>query len=232
MNKKVRVILFALFVLLFNGILLLINSGELFPYPTPKGWIVSYCFIHLAAALFFLLPCLPAAGIREIKDRVLNTVLLAYFILAFLLGILTRNDGFLRSRYHFVQPLICHLMLLGLCIGILAIIAAKNVKTAEETAADKRGVAFTHLAASRLRLIAVKCPDAETRATLERIGDLLHASPAQSQPAALSIEKELLDTIGQLETAVDRKDAASTEQLTSKVAFLIEERGMTLRMHS
>ena len=222
--KRVNILwllLNSLFLIVFN--LLFFMFQESFTTPV---WI-SYAFIHFSYILLLLTPTLVKPGpAAYIYSRAAYGVTVSYFLIELALGtifIIFAPEGLLI-------PVISQVILAAVFIALLITNLIANEHTAANVERREEELKFVKESSAQVNSIARQITDKAAARKVEKLYDLLHGSPAHSDPSVFSLEKEIFGEIDDLEDAVSQNDLAKIETLTDKIYRLAEKRNRNLRL--
>ncbi|MBR0132528.1 MAG: hypothetical protein IJM14_05535 [Lachnospiraceae bacterium] len=223
MNKKTSlwIALDLVFLAIFNIVFFVVGGTD----HTASVW-VSYVFIHFAYFMMLLAPFL----IKKSSGAVvfgfsIYTISSIYFIVEFVVGtmfILLKQDSYKPA-------LIFQIVIAGIYAIFLFSHLIANEYTADSIERHEQEVAYIKEASLRVKMIMEKVMDKSLNCELEKIYDLIHSSPSKSNIAVSSLEKNIVEMIGELEKCVinDKKEDAMLE--IKKIKTAMEERNNRLR---
>ena len=221
---KKRTVLWAvldlIFILVFNLCFFLLSK----PGRPASVW-VAYVFIHLSYLSVLAMPFLNRPENPAVLGLSLYAVSAVYFLVEFIVGLIIL---FLRPQ-RIVASLLVQVVLAAVYVAVLVINLLANDHTADELAGQTEQAARIKDMASRVRLLTGRLPDRDVDSKIQRIYDLLHASPAASPASAADVERRLSDGITRLEEAVNAKNAAAAASLCDELQALIQERALTVK---
>lgn len=197
-----RTILWALrqliFVVLFNVVFFLIGGFE-----HPASVWISYGFIHGAYGMRVLTPFLTeksrSAAVFGVTLGFISTV---YFLAEFVLGMIFVLIG----SESFRAALILQLILAGVYAVVLLSHLQANAHSADAERKQASDAAWLKDATARVRALMNQAEDPAAKKAIERVYDLLHASPVQADGETLDLEQAIAAQIACLETSVKLGD--------------------------
>lgn len=222
MTKKsvFRILLSLVFLCVFNVLFFLTGTS----HPT-SVWI-AYGFIHFAYAAMLLTPAVSAknraATVTGLSVTALSAVYFAAVLVVGIVCILLHKDTY-------IFELVVFILLTGVWAALLlpALIANENTAEALERSAKERF--FLTDGASRVRLLAEAAGDAQCKKELERLYDLLHTSPARSDPSVQMLEYDISREIASLEELAAGSNASAVLAAAARITNLVKERNRKLR---
>ena len=222
MTKKsiFRVLLALVFLCVFNVLFFLTGTS----HPT-SVWI-AYGFIHFAYAAMLLTPVISAKNrastVTGLSVAALSAVYFAVVLAVGIVFILLKKDTY-------IAELVVFILLTGVWAALLlpALIANENTAESLERSAKERY--FLSDGASRVRLLVDAAQDAQCKKELERLYDLLHTSPARSDPSVQSLEYDVSREISSLEELVAANNASAVLAAAARITNLVQERNRKLR---
>ena len=223
MNKKTLlwVLLQLVFLIVFN-ILFFVTIGTVHP---ASVW-VSYGFIHFAYIMLMITPLLVKGTTNSsVFGYPLNAVSTAYFILAFLVGI-----GFIVAHPEsYIYALVTQIILFGIYAVLLLSHMIANEETAESIERHEMDLEYVKDASSHLKRIADSIDDKQFYKKVERLYDLLHASPVKTNNSVRDYELLVLDLIDELEMCIANNDYSTAELTINKIERNANERNRRLK---
>lgn len=223
MNKKTLlwVLLQLVFLIVFN-IVFFVTSGTIHP---ASVW-VSYGFIHFAYIMLMITPLL----VRNTTNTAvfaypLNAISTAYFILAFLVGV-----GFIIAHPEsYIAALVTQIILLGIYAVLLLSHMIANEETADSIERHEMDLEYVKDASSHLKRIGDSIDDKQFYKKVERLYDLLHASPVKTNASVRDFELSVLGLIDELEMYIANNDYSNAELTINKIERNANERNRRLK---
>lgn len=210
-----------IFVAVFNIVFFVLGGGE-----RPASVWISYGFIHFAYAMTIATPLLT----RNCRETVLKVSVYAvssgYFLLEFIVGLVF----ILISPSSFKPALVVQLIIAAIYLALLIIFLLANENTNESLEREERENAFIKTSASKVKLLMGKVGEKDCEKALERLYDLIHASPSRSSASVKDTEQQCAELISQLEAAVNGKEKENTVEIAGRLEELFKERNQTLKM--
>ncbi|MCD7857415.1 MAG: hypothetical protein LUG55_06385 [Clostridiales bacterium] len=204
----------SIFIVVFNLVFFLLGG---FAHPV-SVWL-SYGFIHFAYCMTV------AAGFFKINptavyEAALDFFSALYFLAEFVVGLL-----FILIWPHKMKlALVIQVILAGMYAVGLLFQVIWNQTTYDNTKQQAEDIFYIKNAASRVKLLLDRLDDKKAYQAVERVYDLLHASPSGTNMAAYNLEQEINRGISELEAAVSAKDLRAVMELTERLRKSIAER--------
>ena len=223
MNKKTLLwlLLQLVFLIVFN-IVFFVTSGTVHP---ASVW-VSYGFIHFAYIMLMITPLL----VRKTTNTAvfgypLNAISTAYFIIAFLVGV-----GFIIAHPEsYIAALVTQIILLGIYAVLLLSHMIANEETADSIERHEMDLEYVKDASSHLKRISESIDDKQFYKKVERLYDLLHASPVKTNASVRDFELSVLGLIDELEMYIANNDYSNAELTINKIERNANERNRRLK---
>ena len=80
-----------------------------------------------------------------------------------------------------------------------------------------------------MKLLASCMDDKQGKRELERLYDLLHASPSKSSSSVRSLEMEIMDRISDLNDSVSAGNLHAISRIAKDIRLLVEKRNIILK---
>ena len=223
LNKKTLLwlLLQLVFLIVFN-IVFFVTSGTVHP---ASVW-VSYGFIHFAYIMLMITPLL----VRKTTNTAvfgypLNAISTAYFIIAFLVGV-----GFIIAHPEsYIAALVTQIILLGIYAVLLLSHMIANEETADSIERHEMDLEYVKDASSHLKRISESIDDKQFYKKVERLYDLLHASPVKTNASVRDFELSVLGLIDELEMYIANNDYSNAELTINKIERNANERNRRLK---
>lgn len=208
-------------VALFNALYFGIDGIE----HTESSWI-SYGFIHFSYLLIIITPYITQKG----KDRAayitsMYTITSAYFFIELAVGsiiIIAAPEGYELALFSQLIMAVIDLVILF-----------SNMRTDEYTAQaiekHEKELTYVKESCSMLKSILGNISDKHLYRQVEKVYDLIQASPVKSAAAVYSIECQVINEIDNLGLAVYNEDAAAISTAADKITQLANKRNRLLR---
>jgi hypothetical protein len=211
---------------------------------------VSYGFIHFAYALLLLTPYLVREGKADyIYRRPLYGIPATYFIFQVILGLglilnvhvreviaarLSENVESLSFAMGFIPTstsfaVVSQVILAGIFVALLLINLLANEHTAERVAVREEELKYVKISSSQVKGILQQITDKQVAKKVEKLYDVIHASPVKSCQSVRPLEEEIINDINHLDDAASQNDLQQVEQLATKLTRLAQERNRKLR---
>lgn len=224
MNKKkvfLNILLDLVFLAVFNVVFFVAGGTE-----HSVGTWISYGFIHFAYLMVLLTPFLTRkSSSSAVFGMTIAGVSGVYFIIEFITGLVF----ILVKPETYKSPLIVQVIIAGLYLVILLVNLIANETTADNLVRQEDEVAFIKNVSSRVKALMDKLDDKKANKAIEQVYDLLHSSPTKSCVAAQSYENDVVNKIGELESAVSSKDNALSVKIAGEIISAMEERNRKVR---
>lgn len=218
MNKKgvLWILLDSVFFIVFNVIFFAIIGTD----HGAAGWI-SYVFIMLAYILLIVTPYL----VRNSKSKAvfgfsLYVIGSVYFLVELIVGIVF----ILVTSTSFKVVLLVQILLFGIYAVLLISHMIANEKTAESEGNREYDLQYVKRTSLRLQSIMEGIPDKNLRKKVEKAYDIISSSPVGSNLQAKEIEGQITQLVGDLESAVDGKDAMMVGNIAEQLVSMANER--------
>lgn len=187
-------------------------------------WI-SYAFIHLAYILLLFTP----AFVRNTTNKAvlafpLDVISTSYFLVVFIIGLIFL---FLKQESYTVA-LIIQLMLLGIYAVLMLSHMLANEDTADSVERHEMELQYVRESSSQLNRIAYSIEDKQFRKRIEHLYDLLNSSPVKSNNSVRDYELLVLNSIDELEMAINNGDYSSAEYIINRIELNAVERNRRL----
>lgn len=224
MNKKkvvLGILLDLVFLIVFNTVFFTFGGME----HSTGAWI-SYGFIHFSYLMVLTTPLLTRkSSASSVFGMTICGVSSVYFIIEFVVGLIFMliNPETIKASLS-VQIIIAGIYLVILILNLIA-----NEATADNLQKQADEVTFIKNASSRVKAMMDKADDKKANKTVEQTYDLIHSSPSKSCVSAQTLENDVMDKIGGLESAVSSGDSNQIIKTAGEVISLMEERNRKVR---
>ena len=224
MKKKsvLLLVLYLIFLIVFNTVFFV---GAGFEHPD-SVWL-SYGFIHFAYLMVLLTSCLiRKSGSAAVFGFSLYSISSTYFMIEFIVGVI-----FIFLRQENVKAaLIVQIIIAGVYAVILLSHLLANESTADSLERREEEVSYIKSASSRLKYLIGKLDSKKANREIEKVYDLLHASPTRTIASVHFLEMEIKNKISELESAVAAKDNDAVIVLSGELQQIVEERNRKIRV--
>lgn len=222
-NKKVvlGILLDLVFLIVFNTVFFILGGIE-----HSTGVWISYGFIHFAYLMVLTTPLLTRkSSALSVFRMTICGVSSVYFIIEFVVGLIfiLINPETIKASLS-IQIIIAGIYLVILILNLIA-----NEDTADKLQRQEDEVTFIKNASSRVKAMMDKADDKKVNKTIEQAYDLIHSSPSKSCVSAQAIENDVMNKIGELESAVSSGDKNQIIKTVEEVISLMEERNRKVR---
>lgn len=223
MNKKnmLWILLGLVFQAVFNSIFFAAGGTE----HVTSVWI-AYGFIHFAYLMLLATPLLiRKSGNAVVLGLPLYAISSIYFIVTFVVGVV----------FIFVHPksykasLIAEFFIVGIYAFILIIYMIANEGTAGSIERHEMELRYIRDSSSKLKGIMDSINDKLLLKKVEKLYDLIHASPVKSNKSVYSYEIEVLKLIDKLDSNIRKNDAVAVEEIMRKIECNASERNRRLQ---
>lgn len=224
MNKKtiLSIVLYLIFPIVFNIVFFV--AGD-FEHPV-SVWI-SYGFIHFS---YLTIPIAPLLIRQSRSVPILKNTLFHISTVYFLIELGTGLIAFLIRSESYRALVIVQVLITGVYGALLLVNIIANQNTMDNIGRRDAEAAFLKNAASQVLSLIGKSTDKKADKEVERVYDLLHASPTKSVAAVKTIEADILGKIADLESAVGTDSAEKTIAVSGELITLLEERNRKLKI--
>ena len=215
-NKALKYSLYAVIPLLFNGLFFLLGGTD----HHASVWI-AYAWIHIAYLLLIATPLL-SRKTQSVATFQLTIGLISgiYFLVELIIGVIVIFIDSEKIKGSIVAQMI------PFCVYLF--FAIINLMANEHTANSegKRGVEimFIKSASSRAKYIMDSVSEQPLKSHIEKIYDLIHASPTKSNPMVKEYEGRILVLLDDLSQSITDKDYEGAEAVLSRIRSSMEER--------
>lgn len=223
MNKKtvLWILLDLVFLIVFNTVFFVIGGNS---HPT-STWI-SYGFIHFS----YLMVCITPFLIRKstsatIFGYALQAVSSTYFLVEFVVGVV-----FIVWKQETVNyALVVQIIIAAVYLVLLLSHLLANEHTADQVKKQQIEVDIIKECSARTKSMSRVITDKKLKKEIERIYDLLHASPSKSTTDTKIFESKIVDLISQLESSIDSENTEDMLKITKSLVLTIEKRNGALK---
>ncbi len=222
MKKTVLWILLDLiFLIVFNTVFFVAGGTE-----HPASVWISYGFIHFSYIMVILTPFLiRKSSSAAVFGFSLYSISSAYFMVEFVVGLI-----FVLLRLESYKPaLIVQIIIAGLYAIMLISNLLANESTADSIEKHEAEVDYIKTTSAKVKGLMDRMSDKKANKQIEKLYDMLHASPAKSSPAVKDIEIEIADRVEGLEVKVRKDLAEDVIKICDEIISLAEERNRTLQ---
>ena len=222
MKKTVLWILLDLiFLIVFNTVFFVAGGTE-----QPASVWISYGFIHFSYIMVILTPFLiRKSSSAAVFGFSLYSISSAYFMIEFVVGLI-----FVLLRLESYKPaLIVQIIIAGLYAIMLISNLLANESTADSIEKHEAEVDYIKTTSAKVKGLMDRMSDKKANKQIEKLYDMLHASPAKSSPAVKDIEIEIADRVEGLEVKVRKDLAEDVIKICDEIISLAEERNRTLQ---
>lgn len=208
-NKVICLTTSVVFLLSFNIIFFLFKTGSL----TESVWC-SYAFIHVGC-IAFLLACFLENSYKETALKLSSSAIgLGYFLCAFCVGMVVI---FLAPESAKI-PIAIQVILLAAFLILIITNMVNNDKIQQKVIEREENIQYVDSVCRILNSIMEDCQDANILHKLEKLYDVVHASPIMRNEAAWSVEDNIINSVFTLEKQVK---SISVEQANEEIEQLI-----------
>ena len=216
-----KIILNAIFLIVFNVFFFVLGGFE----HNTSVWL-SYGFIHFA----YLMLINTTFMIRKGKSSTvlgfsLYTISATYFIIQFVTGIIF----IIVAPENHNTALLVQLCIAGLYGIILISHLISNEHTANAEEKRQYDIAYVKEASAKMKILLDSISDKETKKAIERVYDAVSSSPVKTHPNLEQKEKQILQSINELEREVTIGNKESIISIANSLLLLINERNNLLK---
>ena len=223
MNKKsfLQIMLNLVFLVVFDTVFFLIAGFE----HVPSVWL-SFGFIHFA----YLMVIVTSALVKKSSNAYLfglpiYVVSTIYFLVELAIGLI-----FIALKLESIKaPLVVQIIVAGAYAVALFTNLIANESSDSASATHEGEVAYLTATTTNVQALLEKSDDKKVNKAIERVYDLLHASPVKSNPAAKQTELQIVREIGGLERAVALGDNEAILFIAKELEELIAQRNYILK---
>jgi hypothetical protein len=222
MKKTVLwIILDLIFLIIFNALFFVLGGTE----HNVSVWM-SYGFIHFAYIMLVATPFLVRGGkSKAIFGFSLLYISSGYFFLQFIAGIIF----ILFAPESINAPLLVQLCIAGLYGIILVANMIANERTAEAEEKRKFEIMYVKEASAKLKRMMGNISDKDAKKKVEQVYDIVNSSPVKSHPNISQMEKNIMQSINELEEAVTDGKNDAIISLANMLLTAVDERNMRLK---
>ena len=224
MNRKsvLWILLDLIFLVVFNTVFFTVGG-----LTHPVSVWIAYGFIHLSYLMVLITPFLiRKSSSAAVFGLSLYSISSAYFLVEFVVGLIFI---FLKSGSYKLS-LVVQVILAGLYGVLLLSHLIANEHTADKIERHEDEVIYIKAAALRVKGLIGKLNDKKANKVIEKLYDLLHASPVRSVASVRPLELKIEARISALEDAVSASDVNRTITMADEVISLTEERNRKIRL--
>ena len=225
MKKKnvLWTILNSIFLIVFNALFFTLSDNT---EHNASVWI-SYGFIHFAYLMLLITPKLIRKGGKStaVFGFSLYAISSVYFLIQFVTGL----AFILVAPESFKAALIIQLCLAGLYCIMLISHMLSNEYTAEAEEKRQSQIEYIKDVSAQLKSLLEKISDKETKKKVERVYDAIYSSPVKSHPSLAQMEKNIIQSVNDLEHEVTTGHKEKTISLANSILSLINERNQLLK---
>ncbi len=224
-NNKLLYILLSIFLIVFNVLFFTLGDNE---SRNASLWI-SYGFIHFAYLIFVLsIFAIKKSPGQNAYDAPTTYVTWKYFTTELIVGIVfiwLNFDGYALA-------LTVQLIIAGIFIAIWIAHLMANVHTAESMIRQKQELSYLRDCSSRLKGVMNEVTsDQQLYRKVEQCYEELSSSPTHSNASVSAIERNISDTIKDLEDAVYNNNLQYVYDLINQIMQSIKERNRTIKIN-
>ncbi|MGB4830762.1 MAG: hypothetical protein WBP31_05490 [Chitinophagales bacterium] len=221
-KRNLWYILDSIFLIAFNSCFFLLKGSK---HPLPI-WI-SYGFIHLAYLALLLTPYFIRKGSASADyGRPLFVITYAFFYISYYTGVI----NFFVYPSDYTIPLVAHIIITVVFLFFFISNLLANEYTADSIEIREIELKYIKETSSKIKSILNKVSDKLLSNKIESIYDVIHGSPSKSSISVRKIEKEIIELVQNLETAVLKNDKEYILSLSNRILHLAEERNRLLKL--
>lgn len=214
----------AVFLIVFNVIFFVAGGTD-----HPASVWISYGFIHFAYIMFLIAPLFIRKSTNTaVLGFPIYYISSAYFTAAFVIGLFFI---FTHPESH-KAALIVQVFVAGIYAIMLISHMIANESTADSIERHEMELQYVKESSARLKGIMDCASDKQLRKKVERLYDLLHSSPANSNNSVRDYELMVMELIDVLEDNIDKDDISAAEKTISMIERNASERNRRLKYSS
>jgi hypothetical protein len=188
-------------------------------------WI-SYGFIHFAYLMLLVTPKLIRGGKSSaVFGFSLYSISSVYFLVELVIGVVF----ILTSPESYKAALLVQVCLAGLYGIILIANLIANEHTADAEEERQYQIDYVKKASAEIKILLDRISDKEAKKKVEKVYDALYSSPVKSHPSIAQMENRILESIDELQSAVQTGDNVSIISLADSLLGAVNERNMRLK---
>jgi len=226
--KRVNILwllLDSLFLIVFNLLFFMLGDAG---NSKASVWI-CYGFIHFAYLALLFTPLLVRKGSVETDyRRPLYVATTSYFLVALLVGVTL----ILIAPETVKVTMIIQVVLAAIFLGWLLMYLIANEHTADNTERREAELQYVKLSSAKLQSLMQQISDRDIAKKVERVYDLIHSSPAKSNPDVRSLEEEVINEIERLGSLVSQNEMEQIVSIADKICRLAEERNRQVKTNN
>lgn len=226
MNKKtiLHIFLRSIFLVTFNIIFFMLGGTK-----HPASVWISYGFIHGTYLLGIISPLLTRKGESTyLFGLTMYTISAIYFLLELIVGVIF----ILIHSKSYEVALIVQLILASIYLIIFFGNWIANENTADKESEHKKEIAYIKDLSSKIKILIGKSKYKTVNKQLEKLYDLLHSSPTNSNNDVNLLELEIENKINCLEMALGVKSDEEIINIISEIIHCLEERNRQLKLYN
>ena len=224
MNKRIviQICLILVFPLIFNAVFFLSIKSLKDP-----SVCISYIFIHFGYIMLLLTPVfVRKEKAHPVFGLSIHAVSSIYFLVEFVVGVV-----FIFLRMKTYKPaLFAQLIISGVYLSIFLSHLIANEDSVTQKTKHVAEVSFIKESSSRLKQLSGKLMDKNADRQIRTVCDLFHASPVKSSEQVISLESEIMQSIQNLEGAVNQNDGVAAARFAGEIQEILEKRNQTLKL--
>lgn len=224
-NNRLLYIILSLFLIVFNVLFFTLGDNE---SRNVSLWL-SYGFIHFAYLIFVLsIFVIKKSPGQNAYDASTTYVTWKYFTIEFVVGLL-----FIWLNFEgYALALSVQIIIAGVAIALWIAHLMANAHTAESMIKQKQEINYLRDCTSRLKGVMNEVTsDRQLYRKVEQCYEELSSSPTHSNATVSVIERNISDTIKDLEDAIYSGNTRCIDDLTSQIMRSIRERNRTLKIN-
>ena len=223
--KKVNILwllLDSLFLIVFNLLFFMLCDVD---NANTSVWI-SYGFIHFAYLALLITPFLVRKSVAETDyRRPLYVVTTAWFLTELLVGVTL----ILIAPDTTKTTIIIQVVLAAIFLALLLANLLVNEHTADNVERHEDELQYVKKSSAKLQFVMQQITDRATVKKVEHVYDLIRSSPARSNAAVRSLERQV---INEIERLADQNETEQIVSIADKIYRLADERNRQLKTNN
>lgn len=155
----------------------------------------------------------------------LQSIASAYFLVEFIAGLFFIFLG----GESYKTALLTQILIAGVYAILLLANMIANEHTADSIKKHENETEYVKKTSSRVKLLIGKMSDKKVNKEIEKLYDLLHASPTKSVDKVNNLEVEVSNKITELENAVQKGNDKQIISILNQITALVKERNDTIK---
>jgi hypothetical protein len=209
------------FIVIFNVVFFAVGGIS-----HPASVWIAYVFVHLAYIAVLVTPVFVRHNNNaSVLGLSLYAVSAVYFVAEFVICLVFI---FAKSETAIVS-FVVQLILFGVYVVLLLTNVLVDKRTIYNTELHENETTKIKNLAVRVKLLIGKADDPKVNSEIERVYDLLHASPSRTVPEVYQTEAEIISLVQVLEMGVCNNDIEQVLLVCRKLGTSIERRNQLIK---